>query len=342
MKKYLRYLAPGLYGLLIYFSIRVITDTATNNPFWNRSWALNFFEMLCAFSASYLYFYIYKQVVKRYFTPLPRKVSALYILKELGILTLVNILAVNSTITFMASISHDGLSLHDFAIINIVPGLYNLLIAMLDRGRTYLEAFVQNQLLVEKLENDKLNTELHFLKEQFHPHFLFNALNTVYFQMDESTIDAKLTLEKLSDLLRYQLYEDQQHLSEVSREIAFLEKYISLQKQRISPETCLKLTYDEFGEEKIYPLLLIPFVENAFKYVDGDQAFIHIQLKRVGEELHFQVTNSRRDIHIPTKKAGIGLVNLRRRLDLLHPDEYQLDIQEERRQFTATLKLPLS
>ena len=83
-------------------------------------------------------------------------------------------------------------------------------------------------------------------------------------------------------------------------------------------------------------------MENAFKYVDGDQAFIHIQLKRVGEELQFQVQNSRRDIHLPTKEAGIGLVNLRRRLDLLHPDDYQLDIQEEPHQFTATLKLPLS
>ncbi|MEM6765952.1 MAG: histidine kinase [Bacteroidota bacterium] len=342
MKRYLRYLIPGLYGLLIYFSIRVITDTATNSPFWNRSWVLNFFEIACSFISGYLYWYIYQRIVKRHFTPLPKSISALYILREIGILALVNVIMVNGTITFMASISHDGLSLHDFAIINIVPGLYNLLFAIVLRGKTYLDAYVQNQLLVEKLENDKLNTELGFLKDQFHPHFLFNALNTVYFQMDESRQEAKQTLEQLSDLLRYQLYEEQEHFSEVGREICLLEKYIALQKQRIPLETRLTFEHDDFQEERIHPLLLIPFVENAFKYVDGENPFIHISLKKEVEDLKFEVSNSMLEIPMPDSRKGIGLANLRRRLDLLYQDTYNLHTTQQKQVFTASLSVPLS
>jgi Putative regulator of cell autolysis len=113
----------------------------------------------------------------------------------------------------------------------------------------------------------QVETELKFLKAQFHPHFLFNALNTIYFQIDEKNETPRRTIEQLSDLLRYQLYDVNQAVT-IEQEINFLLTYINLQKVRMKESLKLDVNFNpELKNQKIHSLLLFPLVENALKYV---------------------------------------------------------------------------
>jgi LytS/YehU family sensor histidine kinase len=200
-------------------------------------------------------------------------------------------------------------------------------------------------MLLEKITNDKLQTELKFLKAQYHPHFLFNALNTIYFQMDENVADAKKSVEKFSELLRYQLYDQQQQVS-MSQEMEYLKNFIELQKIRASEKLKLNVQLDDkLNGQQVYPLLFLPLVENAFKYVGGD----YILSVKVGiheNEIDFSVENSI-ETSPPTLKLrrarpnGIGLENLKRRLDLLYPGRHVLKTETKNDRFFATMNLQL-
>jgi sensor histidine kinase YesM len=208
------------------------------------------------------------------------------------------------------------------------------------RSRTFLKAYIDGKVQLEKITNDQLQTELKFLKAQYHPHFLFNALNTIYFQMDEDVAEAKKSVEKFSELLRYQLY-DQQQTVPVSQEIRYLQNFIELQEVRSSNKLQLSVHFDgKLNGQQVYPLLMLPLVENAFKYVGGDY-WISIKAQVDMDELHFSVANAiPGEMPIPTPKAsGIGLDNLRRRLQLLYPEKHHLRIEKKDSQFLADMVL---
>jgi LytS/YehU family sensor histidine kinase len=199
----------------------------------------------------------------------------------------------------------------------------------------------EQQLQIEKISNDQLQTELRFLKAQYHPHFLFNALNTVYFQMDEDVSRAKQTIEELSELLRYQLYDQQQQVS-IRQELQYLQSYIYLQKSRMNDHLNLQVEFDEgLDGQQVYPLLLLPLVENAFKYAGGEY-WINISARLNNGQLQFEVSNAKPDI-IPERKgrSGIGLDNLQRRLALLYPNRHTLAIHDNGKSFTANLNIGL-
>jgi hypothetical protein len=139
---------------------------------------------------SYLLQYMLNFFTKR-FSNDSKPINVKTILKEFLTVFIACQLLVSVTVTPMAALTDDGLGWNDVAILNIIPALYVMLYFAIVRGNYYLTAYVNNKLLLEKLTNDKLETELKFLKAQYHPHFLFNALNTVYFQMDESVEEAK-------------------------------------------------------------------------------------------------------------------------------------------------------
>jgi len=253
------------------------------------------------------------------------------ILKEFVTVYFFCMLVLNATVTPMAALTDDGLQTYDIVNINLIPVLYLLLYYAIARGNASL---VQ----LEKMRNDKLDTELKFLKAQYHPHFLFNALNTIYFQMDEDVSAAKKSIEKFSELLRYQLY-DQQQTVPISQEIEHLQNFVALQKVRSSER--LKLEMDigpGLNGQQVYPLLFLPLVENAFKYA-GDR--ISITANGNEKEIEFAVENSIPAMPIPGKKGGIGLQNLERRLELLYPNRHQLNINKTNDTFAASLKLSL-
>ena len=147
-----------------------------------------------------------------------------------------------------------------------------------------------------EVAKEKAETELSFLKSQINPHFLFNSLNSVYFLIDKNNTEAREALHKFSEMLRYQLYELKGEKIKIEKEVSYLEDFIALQKLRM--ENCdVQLKIDRQMESfDIEPLLLVPFVENAFKHIshfaNGRKNEILIGLSRQNGEMQFEVSNT--------------------------------------------------
>jgi len=195
-----------------------------------------------------------------------------------------------------------------------------------------------------KLKSENLNTELKFLKSQINPHFLFNALNNIYAMSMMNSKDAPKMILKLSDILRYNLYDGIQERVPLEKEIRYIENYVSFQKLKDDKIENINMDFDNVdGNIMIAPLILIPFVENSFKHSkieDIANGWINIDLKTVGEKIVFSVTNSvpKIDFKKDTSK-GIGLENVKRRLELIYPNKYDLHINEVENQFSVKLTI---
>ena len=200
-----------------------------------------------------------------------------------------------------------------------------------------------NERIQRDLENQRLSAELAFLKSQINPHFLFNSLNSIYslaYQRSDTTPDAIL---KLAEIMRYMLYESNDNKVDLSKELQYLQNYIDLQKIRFG-----KNAYVEFkimgkvDGQKIVPLLLIAFIENAFKHgVANDPASpIKLLINLDNTQLHFYMENKKHTNNRDTE-GGIGLNNVKRRLDLLYPGKYSLTIHDETDIYTCELSLVL-
>ncbi len=191
---------------------------------------------------------------------------------------------------------------------------------------------------------EKAEAELNFLKSQVNPHFLFNSLNSVYFLIDKSNVEARASLHKFSEMLRYQLYEMSGDKIPVEKEINYLQDYVDLQKLRRDEN--YRVTFDRSPEVKgfsIEPLLLIPFVENAFKHISHDkdrENFVEIRMGLENDEFRFAVSNST-DGGEKTKvqPGGIGLNNVQRRLQLLYPEKHNLVISNANGVHNIELKI---
>lgn len=339
MKRWFKYIFPLLFGLLIYTSLRLVNDIISDTQFWKRHWSINAIEIGTSLLISYVFAWIIHHFVKKFSRRQTEQLTTKQVLKEFGTVYFFCMLVLNATAIPMAALTDDGLQLYDFVNINLIPMLFLLLYYAIARGNGYLKTMYDQHLQLEKLRNDKLDTELKFLKAQYHPHFLFNALNTIYFQMDENVDAAKQSIEKFSDLLRYQLY-DQQQTVPVSQEMEHLQNFIALQKVR-SPESLrLDVQIDPtLNGQQVYPLLFLPLVENAFKFAGN--GYISIDAGATDKEILFQVRNSIPPMAIPGKSGGIGLQNLQRRLELLYPGKHTLYTARKGDTFVANLKLKL-
>ncbi|HWV67622.1 sensor histidine kinase [Chitinophaga sp.] len=338
MKIFWKYFFPPLYGLLVYFTIRLLTDSVSGMKFWYRPLFLNAIEITTSILMGYLLIGAFNRLIRYFDKKIESGFSYKIILKELLYVFIINQVVQNIVLTPMAAFTDDGLQSFDIIDINIIPLLYCLIYYGVRRSNAFLQAYINNRLQLEKITNDQLQTELKFLRAQYHPHFLFNALNTIYFQMDIDVQAAKKTVERFSELLRYQLY-DQQQMVSVINEIQYLQNFIALQKIRSSRRLQLEVIFDEaLHNEQVYPLLFLPLVENAFKYVGGD-FHIHIYLKKHGDEISFYVENSIPDKISFEAKGGIGLDNLKRRLELLYPGKHSFTAQVKENSFLAELKL---
>jgi hypothetical protein len=339
-QRFLRSIFPAAYGLLVYATIRLLQDTESGFHFWNRPLLLNSLEAGLSIVVGYLNIYMINRVCDHNDQrQSEHKLTSSLLWREILLLAGMNTLVVNLIFTPMASVTDDGLSWSDLVSINVVPLLYVLIYYGVIRSGKFLKAYVQHQLLVEKLTNDQLETELKFLKAQYHPHFLFNALNTIYFQMDEDVQGAKKSTELLSSLLRYQLYDQQQQVS-IRQELEYLQNYIQLQKIRASKKMNLNVYFDELlADQQIYPLLLLPLVENAFKYAGGKYG-IDITAKVSNDVFVFSVSNDvPAQMISPDNYSGIGHENLKRRLHLLYPEKHRLVGGRQGDRYIAELEL---
>lgn len=182
---------------------------------------------------------------------------------------------------------------------------------------------------------DRGSADLRFLKSQINPHFLFNALNTLYgaalMEKAEKTSDG---IQKLGDMMRFMLHENQLDKIPLRREIEYLRNYLDLQMLRFKKEDNLEISIklnEEHCEGTIAPMLLIPFVENAFKHgiSTKNKSWIRINLRCLAGSVHLDVVNSLhppKALKDPTDESGIGLDNVRKRLQVLYPDRHDLTI----------------
>lgn len=206
-------------------------------------------------------------------------------------------------------------------------------------------ALIADRLTVGKkiiqLEKEQAAAELTYLKAQLNPHFLFNSLNSLYTQLEFNVEGAKDTLSLLADLLRYQLYDCNAEKISLEKEIAYLKSYIGLQQLR--QDNCqIEMKVDGFIEGLyIPPLLLIPFVENAFKHIsDSDDNWICVEMKTNGKNFDFCCSNT----FMPQVRtsSGIGLENVKKRLGLYYGNNYMLSICVKNNVFEVKLSLSLS
>ena len=196
---------------------------------------------------------------------------------------------------------------------------------------------------LEQLEKENLEQQLEYLKYQINPHFLMNTLNNIHALVDIDPEKSKQTILELSKMMRFVLYEGNKQVVPLDREIAFLQNYIQLMKLRYTDK--VKITVDvpsKLPNKEVPPLMFITFVENAFKHgVSYRQAsFIDIAISIEETTLLFNCRNSR----IPKeddKHGGVGLANVKKRLELIYGNRYTLDIHDEEDTYTIKLSLPL-
>lgn len=215
--------------------------------------------------------------------------------------------------------------------------------------------------LLFKLQNDKLEkqlqlhqvlgkttADLQFLRSQINPHFLFNALNTLYgTALQENASRTAEGVQRLGDMMRFMLHENQQDKIHMSAEVEYLENYIALQKLRtqVSPNITIQSSiHKDYCNHEITPMLFIPFIENAFKHGISlqEKSWIHIYLTCDEQNVHFDIHNSlhnKKQNDTERNHSGIGLENVKSRLQLLYPDKHELTIRDNGREYFVHLTI---
>lgn len=225
--------------------------------------------------------------------------------------------------------------------------LLGIAITAFSIGLKMIERYSATEKRQKELEKEKLNSELAFLKNQVSPHFFFNTLNNIYSLVEINSEDAQAAILKLSKLMRYLLYESEHGESLLSDEIEFMKNYVDLMQLRVSKKVDINIDLPEKNTDlKIPPLLFIPFIENAFKHGISyrDKSFIKVLMYTEEGKISFMCANSvaadKKEKH-DENHSGIGLENVKKRLNLLFPGKHILNISSADEVFTVSLEIEL-
>lgn len=198
----------------------------------------------------------------------------------------------------------------------------------------------------ERLEREHIQAEMYYLKYQINPHFLMNTLNNIHALIDFDTESAKRCIIELSGMMRYVVYESSADHIPLKQDMKFIENYIELMRIRYAQDIDIKLNYPKnlSSSIKIPPLILVVFIENAFKHgiSPNHPSFIHIDIACEGEYMTARFRNSLFETPIEKQSAGIGLDNVRKRLELLYGKNYDFEIDNSKEGiYCVTLKIPV-
>jgi len=208
-----------------------------------------------------------------------------------------------------------------------------------------VRSYIQQSKDISRLEEDKLSTEIDFLKSQINPHLLFNTLNTIYsYSLNQVSETPKMIL-KLSEIMRYMLYETNEDKVTLKKELDYIEDYVSLQKLRVKNrgEVIFNVSGD-VANQSIAPMLLISFIENAFKHsMDSMASGIEIQIAiEVNvHSLKLCVINNYESNALESKVGGIGMKNVAKRLELLYPNQHKLGVEDSGQSYKIELYITL-
>ena len=224
-----------------------------------------------------------------------------------------------------------------------IPLLFVLMVSV--TYRLLMDKFIQDKLNKER-ETENLKTELSFLRSQISPHFIFNALNSSIILVRKKSELAENSLLKLASLLRYMLYESDEDKVLVDNEIQYISDYVDLQEIRFGNTVKIRknIEVNELVEGYVEPMLLIPFIENAFKHGTSvlNNPEIQISLKEIEGKLILEVANKFvRNEQQNDKNHGIGLINVARRLELLYPEKHELKIVNENEWYSVYLSIDI-
>ncbi len=202
----------------------------------------------------------------------------------------------------------------------------------------------KEEMIRRTLEKEKLQTELAFLRNQVSPHFFMNTLNNIHALIDVNAEDAKESIVKLSRLMRYLLYDSENEKTTLPKEVEFIKNYVELMKLRVVSNIDIQLSFPEkIPQVEIPPMLFISLVENAFKHGISYQSesFIEIYMQIRESNLYFRIKNSLHKNVQSENEGGIGLKNLKKRLELLYDSNFSFKITEENKCFEINIILPL-
>ena len=262
-----------------------------------------------------------------------------YVLVLLGIFVLLSFI---NFLSFKLFLPHLPFRFVGMLLFYVIPTFFILLWSI--AYRILVDKLREDRTSVEK-QTENLKTELSFLRSQVSPHFMFNVMNNMVALARKKSDILEPSLIKLSSLLRYMLYETDEEKVSLQKEIEYLQSYIDLQKQRFADNILINVSLnDTDGQRQVHPMLLIPFVENAFKHGTGMfTPQIDVKLRTDDKKLYFEVSNKYNENgdEVKDKSSGIGLANVRRRLNLLYGKNHQLEIIKENSQFTVKLDILL-
>jgi sensor histidine kinase YesM len=201
----------------------------------------------------------------------------------------------------------------------------------------------------QELQTQTMQSELRFLKSQINPHFLFNTLNNLYALTLKKSEKAPDIVIKLSEMMRYMLYECNEKEVLLSKEVNYIRNYLDLERLRQGKKVEIRFDVEGLvGDQKIAPLMFTPFLENSFKHGlshNISAGYVDIRLKTENQTVEFYIENSKPDAPMPKgdrRSGGIGLVNIHRRLNLLYPNNYDLKIEDQPQAYAVRLKLNLN
>ena len=200
--------------------------------------------------------------------------------------------------------------------------------------------------IAESILYEKNMAELRFLRSQVNPHFLFNSLNLIYFSIDKQNEKARSLLSSFSDMLRYQVYHTDDQMVSYFKERAFIEQYLHLYSSRMRENTELRSSIDRPANDiQVPPLILLPFIENAFKHcgsAQGGKSLIDLEVRIDKGWLAMRIVNTKGvKPGLPPDDRGIGISNVRRRLELLFGQGFKLDIRDTASWHNVYLQIPL-
>jgi len=329
-------------GIVVILCMRICNDVYRNVKYWEVK-SPEF--LICDMIATIIVCYAFLSILGWWATYTQKHQSSLW--KEYGVTVAISIAVISCYMLLRSYLQY-----HSFYSMKVmsIPLVVSALIGCICYGimRHSIDEEENRRLQIEQaeLKNEQLNSELRALRAQYHPHFLFNALNTIYFQIAPENETPRHTIEILSEILRYQINCGSKKVP-LQKEIEYMEKDISFRRLRCSDSLSLKVDFSITEDDQnvmIYPLLFIPLVENAFKYIGGNELSIDIKMFKTGNQLTFSIINSVPpiDAQMPLKaKNGTGLDNLRRRLSLLYPDQHTLELTKNSNFYSAKLTLTL-
>ncbi len=324
------------WGLSFYVLLQLFSDSENLSPVDYIYTALFLFTILIAVYINLLI------LVPRL---LQRKKFAVYLLSSAIILLLgaqFNVLFFNRLVDYILA-DYFFISYYSFTDIIKFFIVFLVLTSLLKLSKEYFQ-LVEAQNKLHQTEKEKAQLELKALQAQVNPHFLFNSLNVIYSLVLKNSKEAPGVITRLSDILRYVIYDSNTEKVAISDEIELINNFIELQKHRVESSSQINFITDIEENVKIPPLLFLPLVENSFKHgLKGDVAdtFVHIHLKGNRQKVEFDIENNKGQYANveKNKQGGIGIENIRHRLELLMPKHHTLEISENNRIFKVHLEL---